>query len=469
MNKLFSKNNLIIILALALFNFVFLCEEFCFDGVMAFLTTEKGVVYSQNIILGASVVGFLAYPVLRAICKYIHQYLVSAVLTVVCAVCMFFVYGHHTYSLTLIVGILEYLLLGIAGAAACYYTTQIVTDRKHTARIVGIAYAFGVFLQFLNNNLVKRELTQTIVIVIGLLLLAALLLFMNRIRAANPDQVETRPLFRNQNRAAAMLVLSVALLTLIFSTLDNAVTLVHASGSFNIGQWPRLILAVSGLLAGFLYDIKERRYMSIMMYLVTLIATICVVVIEMGGSFVSGLIMFYISAGFFVVFFMTSFMDLSYDMRQSSIWAGMGRAVNNLCAIAATGLSVFLLQSDNKMTILIVMLVLFAAINVTLVIYQQQRKSSRQNQNDLSKTDENIVAEASTLHLEAFAETNHFTKREAEVFAALLDSEESMQDVAQKLAISRAALYRHISSMNEKTGTKNRVSLLKSYFEWKEE
>lgn len=37
-----------------------------------------------------------------------------------------------------------------------------------------------------------------------------------------------------------------------FSSLDNAVTLVHAGGSVDIGQWPRLLLAVSGLLAGML-------------------------------------------------------------------------------------------------------------------------------------------------------------------------------------------------------------------------
>lgn len=40
-----------------------------------------------------------------------------------------------------------------------------------------------------------------------------------------------------------LLVLLVALMTCVFSTLDNAVTLVHSSGETDIGQWPRALLA----------------------------------------------------------------------------------------------------------------------------------------------------------------------------------------------------------------------------------
>jgi len=49
----------------------------------------------------------------------------------------------------------------------------------------------------------------------------------------------------------------VALMTCGFSTLDNAVTLVHSSGETDIGQWPRALLALSGLAAGFVFDWKR--------------------------------------------------------------------------------------------------------------------------------------------------------------------------------------------------------------------
>ena len=67
-------------------------------------------------------------------------------------------------------------------------------------------------------------------------------------------------------KTGVVLIFFVALMTCIFSTLDNAVTLYHVSGVVNIGQWPRVLLALSGLAAGFLFDISDRKYMSIIIF-----------------------------------------------------------------------------------------------------------------------------------------------------------------------------------------------------------
>jgi len=469
MRRVFNKENLLIIFSLALFNFVFLCEEYIFDGVMSDLTTEQGVVNAQNIILGASVIGFLGVPVFARFMEKIGKYATTLIVFILCGVCMFIIYGHPGYGITLVAGIVEYILLGLAGSCSCYLATQIINDRKFMARVVGMSYALGVFVQFLNNNLVKQALLQIIVMMSALGILVVLLLMMYGDLAEKVTEDEVRIRINSPVFGVVMLAASVVLMTCIFSTLDNAVTLVHASGSFDIGQWPRLILALSGLTAGILYDLFDRRYMSQMMYGITLVAALCIVVLIMGGPFVVGLIMFYISAGFFVVFFMTSFMDLSLELKWSSMFAGMGRAINNLCAIITTGLSVKLLSSDSKMLIIIVAIILFAAINATLIPYSMQVLGLvRKDEEDVSTGDMPRPADANdtTKCLEQFAEYFGFTKRETEVLEALLHSDGNVQTIASQLAISRAALYRHISSMNEKTNTQNRVALLKFYYSW---
>lgn len=129
------------------------------------------------------------------------------------------------------------------------------------------------------------------------------------------------------------LLVTVVLMTCIFATLDNAVTLAHAAGTMDIGQWPRLFLALSGLLAGVLFDLNNGRYRGLIMYAVTILSTICVLIIESGGPFLPGLLIFYMSAGFFVVFFTNGFLQLSYRMQDGRLWAGMGRAANNLGAV----------------------------------------------------------------------------------------------------------------------------------------
>ena len=71
--------------------------------------------------------------------------------------------------------------------------------------------------------------------------------------------------------------------------------------------------------------------------------------------------------------------------------------------------------------------------------------------------------------LELFVQEFHLTPREGEVLAYLLHSDESMQEVAKQLAVSRAALYRHIANMNEKTQTKARMGLVQFYYSWTRE
>lgn len=209
------------------------------------------------------------------------------------------------------------------------------------------------------------------------------------------------------------------------------------------------------MIAGFLYDIKERKYMKLIMYCITMLSVISVVVTGSGVSFLIGLIVFYLSAGFFVVFFTTTFIELSYQLKCPQLWAGFGRAVNNVCAVLTSGLSMFLL-SRGEMFVIIVALVLFVLISISLVIYSKQFEICDEKYE---------VSDAEKFNL--FCETFSITERERDVLSALLVSDENIQDIATQLSISRAVLYRHITNLNNKTNTKSRIGLLQFYYTWK--
>ena len=245
-------------------------------------------------------------------------------------------------------------------------------------------------------------------------------------------------------------------MTMIFAALDNAVTLQHAKGSLDVGQWPRLLLAVSGILAGFLFDLKNHRYMSIVMFCVTLLSVLCVLVIVTGGSVLAGLVIFYLSSGFFVVYFTTRFMNYAVQSSIPALWAGMGRAVNNAGAAVVTGGSIALVEGGNVILISSVVLVLFALISIAMFATERQQGKKK-------------TEDAQALDLGAFAKKYSLTKRETEVLEALLNFDDSAKDLAKQLFISRAALYRHISSLNEKTGTKSRIGLIQFYYQQKNE
>lgn len=84
---------------------------------------------------------------------------------------------------------------------------------------------------------------------------------------------------------------------------------------------------------------------------------------------------------------------------------------------------------------------------------------------------ENVIKESGGTdavdYFARFAEEYRLTDRDQEVLRELLESDESVQDIAGKLYISRTALYKHISSLNEKTDTRSRIGLIQFYYAWR--
>ncbi|MGN0290564.1 MAG: helix-turn-helix transcriptional regulator [Lachnospiraceae bacterium] len=463
--ELINKRIMFAVVALAFFNFVFLGAEYMYDNMMAYVTNAKGVVAAESYILGASCIGFFLYPFLNKILKKSSKNIMAFAGAVVSIICVFVVWQHGSYALILFFGCTLFIILGIFGSAIHYIMSIMIDNKKHFAKYIGLAYALGILLQFINNNLVWNDMAESIILSLSLAVFVILLIKLRddmesdvfKEEGISGKSVNKGYILKNPIIAGGTLVLSVMLMSCIFSTLNISVTLVHADGGADIGQWPRLLLALSGLAAGFLFDIRERKYMNMMMYCVTLLSTICVIIIEMGGPFLVGLMVFYLSAGFFVVFFSTAFMELSYHMSIPQLWAGFGRAVNNACAILTGALSVILL-SDGGMKLMITALVLFTLISVVLFIYSSQFNVCKEERKEVNDEEQ----------FRAFCKTFLLTEREQEVLSALLVSDENVQDIAVQLSISRAVLYRYIAKLNEKTQTKSRIGLIQFYYTWKD-
>lgn len=454
-----DKKRLEAVFTLALFYFVFLGTEYLYDNMMSYVTDARGVVLAESYILGASFLGFVLFPVLDRYISGKNRKVVCFFGTLTEMICVFFIRQHDSYPSVLAGGCILFTVLGISGSAVHYRISVFIDREACLARLIGEAYALGILMQFLNNNLIPDDVTEAVILAAALAVFAVFILRTDVGMPAEEDGaafVQRHEEYVLKNPLAAEVTLTAAIvgMSCIFSTLNNCVTLVHANGSADIGQWPRLLLGVSGLLAGFLYDIRDRRYMNLIMYCVTMLSTICVVILQFGGSFRAGLIVFYLSAGFFAVFFTTSFMELSRQLPCPRLWAGFGRAANNICAIITGSLSVLLLEKGG-MLMVIVTLFLFVVITSALFLYEKcfERRKETEKTGEEEK-------------FELFCDSFSITQREREVLKALLVSDENVQDIAAELSMSRAVLYRHIASLNQKTETKSRIGLMQFYYAW---
>lgn len=403
--------------------------------------------------------------------------------------------------------------------------------------MVGISYGFAILLQFLNNSLISSALAEQLLLCAALLFIVFFLFRFQHREASRSSQMSdtansspqvsdvTNPCPHMSDASACaasgstdsqhklpapsasgalpqlvLLIFLVIFMTCIFSTLDNTVTLGHADGTMDIGQWPRILLACSGLAAGFLFDLHNRRFMNLIMYCVMMLSTLSVAILQLGGSFLIGLIVFYLSSGFFVVFFTTSFLALSEDTRCPRLWAGMGRAVNNAGAALVSNLSLSLIASNSSITLIITALVLFATVSILIAAYSMLNAPGVQTETGGTMTHKMQAAcEANASHntkaalgndssastasdissdpdypqntpnadpFSTFSTAFSLTDREQSVFDQLVNTEKSIQEIADSLFISRRTCQRYITSIYEKVGAKSRMGLYQSYIEW---
>lgn len=535
--ELTKPSSLRAISMLAVFTFLFLSTEYFYVNQIAQNASSARTVNVQNYALGISAVGFCLYPLLF---RFFRDHLHSAVfftLTMLAIVCFVILGSPVPPGLLIAVGMLLFLVLGILGSAVHYHFLCEISDKKYFARMVGISYGFAILLQFLNNSLISSALAEQLLLCAAFLFIVFFLFRFQHREASRssqmPDTANSSPQVSDvtnpcphmpdaapcvssgstdsQHKLPApsasgalpqlvLLIFLVIFMTCIFSTLDNTVTLGHADGTMDIGQWPRILLACSGLAAGFLFDLHNRRFMNLIMYCIMMLSTLSVAILQLGGSFLIGLIVFYLSSGFFVVFFTTSFLALSEDTRCPRLWAGMGRAVNNAGAALVSNLSLSLIASNSSITLIITALVLFATVSILIAAYSMLNAPGVQTETGGTMTHKMQAAcEANASHntkaalgndssastasdissdpdypqntpnadpFSTFSTAFSLTDREQSVFDQLVNTEKSIQEIADSLFISRRTCQRYITSIYEKVGAKSRMGLYQSYIEW---
>ena len=450
------------IILMGLFTFVFLSVEYMFVSRISLLVSQQRATLSQNYVLGVSTAGFLLYPLFK---HFLNNRLYKLLMIITGLLSVFLTistsYG-KSFEYIFSGGIILFILLGLVGSNA-YYVSACMIRNRHLAKTAGISYFLGILLQFINHNAIHIRTIQLVILSVSMLMLFILLIENERILSRySTDKYAAKTIIESSakgNKHNILLYISIIVLVILmaclFSTLDSAVTLVHSDGIADIGQGARILLAFSGLAAGFIFDISNRKYTGIIMYCIMILSTLCIVLLEFSKPFVAVLIVFYLSAGFFAVFFTSEFMELSQYARIPELWAGMGRAVNNVTAAVIASFVLQLLSSDNNLLKIILILVLFVLVSIMSVIYTFEKYYFIQQ--FTQHTDE-VTNEQDQLH--KLTTQYSFTEREGEVFSYLVTTEDNIQTISEHMHVSRRTLERHISAIYEKTGVKSRVGLI---------
>lgn len=151
-------------------------------------------------------------------------------------------------------------------------------------------------------------------------------------------------------------------------------------------------------------------------------------------------------------------MEIARYTKTTALWAGLGRTVNNLVAVAISGGSLAILNSGNNIAIITTELLLFVLTSIAAIIYTNSRKEFFEKLNAIN--DSKLKGHEK---LQKLSERFSLTPRETEVFGLLVSTEDGLQAIADKLYVSRRTLERYVSAIYEKTGAKSRIGLISLY------
>ena len=344
------------------------------------------------------------------------------------------------------------LAFGHMGGAVHCALSMAFADQGTVGRATGISAGAGVFLQYLVQRLAPN---MAVPFLVSMGLSAG-----RPMEQAAMDAAPARP--QTNRRYAASLIVATVLLTMLFSLNDGMVVNMHASGQVALFGPVRLFYCLGLILAGFVADRKQRKLLPISTLLIQIFSILLPALL--GNSlYHSHLALLYFCGGFYVIFFTVSFLAFAPDTRDPALWAPMGRAVRSLTTAAVVVPIPLLFECLGVLGMTILSCLLVAAL-LPVVWALPGGSAHRPPQG------EQVHKPASReAHQTAFAEKYRLTPREQEVFIRLISTEESIQQIAEGLYISRRTCQRHITAIYEKIGVKSRVGLYQLFVEEQEE
>lgn len=539
-----KRENRLLFCALALFFFVFLESTLFFQANLA-QPGGHGPFLSQFPIQGASALGLLAFPLNNRLVGEKGRPVFMGAATVLGAACLVGVAFASSPLVIACTGAVGFFLIGLAGGTVYWTTCVRSRNIARFATLIGGSHALGVLaqiplLEFTSNHLVEAVVLSASIIALGVINAriwpprSALAEFSAQREQRKGKRLESSKFagWRLDHMTPRTAVIVIFALVLLFSVLFNTLYTFIDIGSPWTSQYtnitPRVLMAVGGFAGGVLFDLHRARYLGIAMFWMMLLPVGAMLGVEAGGPYVVGEVVYFLSSGVFMTFYTTVFIWIAPFLRAPDLWCSMGRALNNVTAIALGVPTLLVINLTSPIAVVVLLIPLIIGINALLfaagmldlnprprggetggragkqagaprsagnITPGQAATSERtpvasEAAHGIANGDMPVKSSATDhvpeategpapgaapsvddaaidpeAHLADFAGRFSLTPRETEVLAAVTANERPLKRVAADMGISLRVLQRHLTSLYQKTSTQSRVGLTKLFWE----
>lgn len=537
-----KRENRLLFCALALFFFVFLESTLFFQANLA-QPGGHGPFLSQFPIQGASALGLLAFPLNNRLVGEKGRPVFMGTVTVLGVASLVGVVFASSPLVIACMGAVGFFLIGLAGATVYWATCVRSRSIARFATLIGSSHALGVLaqiplLEFTSNHLVEAVVLSASIIALGVINAriwpprSALAEFSAQRKGKRLESSKLAG-WRLDHMTPRTAVIVIFALVLLFSVLFNTLYTFIDIGSPWTSQYtnitPRVLMAVGGFAGGVLFDLHRARYLGIAMFWMMLLSVGAMLGVEAGGPYVVGEVVYFLGSGVFMTFYTAVFVWIAQFLRAPDLWCSMGRALNNVTAIAIGAPALLVINLTSPIAVVVLLIPLIIGINALLfaagmldlnprprggetggragkqagappgsagnITPGQAATSERtpvasEAAHGIANGDMPVKSSATDhvpeaaegpapgaapsvddaaidpeAHLADFAGRFSLTPRETEVLAAATADERPLKHVAADMGISLRVLQRHLTSLYQKTGTQSRVGLAKLFWE----
>lgn len=539
-----KRENRLLFCALALFFFVFLESTLFFQANLA-QPGGHGSFLSQFPIQGASTLGLLAFPLKNRLVGERGRPMFMGAVTVLGVACLIGIAFASSPPVIACTGAVGFFLIGLAGGTMYWATCVRSRSITRFATLIGGSHALGVLAQipllgFTSNHLVEAVVLSAGIIALGVInariwpLRTALADSSAKRKGRGRNHLKSSELagWRLDHLTARTAVIVIFALVLLFSALFNTLyTLIDIDSPWT-SQYtditPRILMAVGGFAGGVLFDLHRARYLGVIMFWMTLLSVGAMLGVQAGAPCAIGEFVYFLGSGVFMTFYTAVFIWIAPFLRAPDLWCSMGRAINNMTAIALGVPTLLVIDSTNPVAVVVLLIPAIIGINALLFIASmldlrprprggevagrtgqqvgnpgsassgapgqaavdertptasdaapspdngeipaqpaaaEHTSEAEQHPTPDTAPSADVAAIDPEAHLGDFASRFSLTPRETEVLAAVTADERPLKHVATDMGISLRVLQRHLTSLYQKTGTQSRVGLTKLFWE----
>ena len=374
--------------------------------------------------------------------------------------------------------------LGILGGAVNFFISVALFDTENVGKILAISAAFAYLLQYFVQILADNKMLLLLLIIAGMLSITGIVkrtwewILVECLPGSDNSLTQTVDIPRVKRSFVSLSILSIMTVCLLTYYDSQLLRLMVESDmkSITAYSWPRLFAILGYLIIGILGDLKDKRFVHIAFFTLTLWLILSPVIYAENPTGKAALVLFYVVVGSSICYMYLMFMRLApLTGRIAPLIASMGRVIEGLFGVIFSflpwdkmGLGTLIGFGIGAISVMLATFLFNGDLHIHNLVKELSVVTSKNGEVSdesvqVQDDDTIIVAESSADPFESFARCYGLTEREKDVCRKLLFTEDAGQKIADDLLISRRVFQRHVASIYAKTGTKSRMGLFKVY------